>query len=131
MKLNKLKVGVMATVVVLTLGLSGCTQANKVSTNISTEADNFNVIRRLSVVSAITNEPVFELIGAFSFTVSDKRITAVVETGLGQYKKHSVGLGELTFWVVEDLEGSVVDKYRYEVNFMPKSIVPVTFTAND
>lgn len=126
-----MKKKILIIAVSLTMILGGCRQAERVSHNISKEADNFNVIRRLSVVSATSNKPVFELIGAFSFEVTEKRITAVVETGPGQYKKHSIGLGELTFWVVEDLEDSNVDKYKYEVNFLPEMIVPVTFTSKD
>ena len=34
-------------------------------------------------------------------------------------------------YVVEDVSGAEVDKYRYEVNFLPESIVPVTITSND
>ena len=122
---------ILIILIVLATMLGGCRQSERVSYNVSKEADNFNVIRRLSVVSAISNKPVFELIGAFSFEVSANRITAVVETGPGQYKKHSVGLGELTFWVVEDVHGASVDKYKYEVNFLPEMIVPVKFTSND
>lgn len=115
----------------LLLMLGGCRQATRVSHNISQEADNFNVIRRLTVINARTDEPMFELIGAFSFELSSNRIIATVETGENEYKKHSVGLTEWTLWVVEDLEGASVDKYRYEVNFLPEMIVPVEFTNND
>lgn len=116
---------------ILAIGIVGCTQAERVSHNVSKKADNFNVTRRLSVMSAITNKPVFELIGAFSFHVTDNRITATVETGPGQYKKHSAGFGENVVWVVEDLEGSNVNKYKYEVNFLPEMIQPIAFTTND
>ena len=73
----------------------------------------------------------FELVGAFSFELENRRIIATVETGKNQYKKHSVGLTDWTLWSVEDLEGASVDKYHYEVNFLPEMIVPVTFTSKD
>ncbi len=118
-------------ILVMTLTLAGCTEADNVSYNVSQEADNFNVVRRLTVLNARTDKPMFELIGAFSFTLQENRIIALVETGPGEYKKHSVGLTEWTLWVVEDISGAEVDKYRYEVNFLPEQIVPVTFTSND
>lgn len=31
-------------------------------------------------------------------------------------------------YVVEDLEGAEVNQYKYEVNYMPESIVPFTVT---
>ncbi len=122
-----------AVILILALALifAGCTEADNVSYNVSQEADNFNVVRRLTVLNARTDKPMFELIGAFSFTLEENRIIAIVETGPDEYKKHSVGLTEWTLWVVEDISGAEVDKYRYEVNFLPEQIVPVTFTSND
>lgn len=109
----------------------GARESERVSYNVSQEADNFNVIRRLVVINARTDKPMFELVGAFSFEVSDNRIIAVVETGKDEYKKHSVGLTDWTLWSVEDLGGAKVDRYRYEVNFLPEAILPVTFTSKD
>lgn len=109
----------------------GARESQRVSHNVSQEADNFNVIRRLVVINARTDKPMFELVGAFSFEVSDNRIIAVVETGKDEYKKHSVGLTDWTLWSVEDLGGAKVDRYRYEVNFLPEAILPVTFTSKD
>ena len=117
--------------VMMAMAMTGCTEAYRVSENISQEADNFNVIRRLVVINARTDKPLFELVGAFSFELSDNRIIAVVETGPGEYKKHSVGLTDWTLWSVEDLSGANVDKYHYEVNFLPEMIVPITFTSED
>lgn len=110
--------------------LGGCSdrQATKVSYNVSKEADNFNVIRRLTVINARTDKPMFELIGAFSFELQSNRIIVTVETGQNEYKKHSVGLTEWTLWVVEDIGGASVDRFRYEVNFLPEMIMPVKFT---
>lgn len=112
--------------------LAGCArQADRVSANISQEADNFNVIRRLTVINARTDKPVFELVAAFSFELQDNRIIAICETGPGEYKKHSVGLNDWTLWVIEDISGASVSKYHYEVNFLPEMIVPIEFTMKD
>ena len=116
---------------VLAASVTGCWEVDKVSYNVSQEADNFNVIRRLVVINARTDKPMFELVGAFSFELHNRRIIATVETGKNQYKKHSVGLTDWTLWSVEDLEGASVDKYHYEVNFLPEMIIPVTFTSKD
>lgn len=109
----------------------GAREATRVSENVSQEADNFNVIRRLVVINARTDKPMFELVGAFSYTLEENRIIAVVEVGKNNYKKHSVGLTEWTLWSVEDISGAEVDKYRYEVNFLPEAIMPITFTSKD
>ncbi len=122
---------VMLILLVVLTTFTGCREADRVSYNVSQEADNFNVIRRLVVINARTDKPMFELIGAFSFTLEDNRIVAIVETGPGEYKKHSVGLTDWTLWSVEDVSGANVNKYRYEVNFLPEMIIPVTVTSND
>ena len=126
---------VMLIMVVLTFG--GCNslerEADRVSYNVSQEADNFNVIRRLTVINARSDAPVFELVAAFSITVdhADNQLEVICETGENEYKKHFVGLNEWTIYVVEDISGANVSKYHYEINFLPEAIVPVTFTSND
>lgn len=116
----------------LCLGLLGCTQADNVSYNISKEANNFNVTRRLAVINARTDKPVFELIGNFSLSNNrSHELEVTVECEEGVYKKHFVYLNEWTIYVVEDVSGAYVDKYKYEVNFLTEQIVPVTFTSND
>lgn len=124
---------IIATVIIVGMLLVGCTEAEKVSSNVSQEADNFNVIRRLTVLNASSDKPMFELIGAFSITVDseDNQLEVICETGKNEYKKHFIALNEWTMYVVEDVSGAEVDKYRYEVNFLPESIVPVTITSND
>lgn len=110
----------------------GCRQAERVSYNLSKEADYFNVTRRLAVVNARTDKPVFELVGNFSISNnSTNELEITVEAEKGVYKKHLVYLNEWTIYVVEDVSGAYVDKYHYEVNFLPEMIVPVTFTNND
>ena len=112
---------------------SGCTEVEQVSYNVSQEADNFNVIRRLTVINTRSDKPAFELVSAFSLTVDsmDNQLEIVCETGKGEYKKHFIGLNDETMYVVEDISGAEVSKYHYEVNFLPQQIVPITFTSKD
>lgn len=122
----------MAVLIITTL--SGCQrEADRVSYNVSQEADNFNVIRRLTVINARTDKPTFELVAAFSLNVdhADNQLEIICETGPNQYKKHFVGLNDWTIYVVEDISGASVSKYHYEVNFLPKAINPITFTSKD
>ncbi len=113
----------------------GCTQASQTSHNISKEADNFNVTRRLVVVNGRTDAIIYEMIGRFSFELDEagsySRIVAVVEADDGVYKKISVGLPEEAFWFVDDLSGAEVSTHRYEVNILPQQLIPFEFTSND
>ena len=126
---------VMAIAAVL---LSGCgnvigTEAERVSYNVSQSAENFNVVRRLTVLNARTDKPMFELVGNFSIETDnvDNQLEVVCEVGKNQYKKHFVRLNEWTMYVVEDIGGAEVNKYRYEVNYLPEAIIPITFTSED
>lgn len=119
-------------VMILSLGLTGCTEADKVSSNVSVEADNFNVLRRFAVINSRTDKVEFEVIGAFSLDASNKnKISIICEMEDGTYKKHIIGLNENTMYVIEDLGGAKVNKYKYEVNYIPESIVPFTVTEKE
>ena len=113
--------------------LCGCTQADRVSYNISQEADRFNVTRRLAVINARSDKPVFELIGNFSIKTDsvDNQLEVTVEYEKGKYKKHFVYLNEWTIYTVEDVSGAFVDNYHYEVNYLPEMFIPFTATMKD
>ena len=106
---------------VLTCSLSACTEADRVNANINQSADNFNVTRRLEVINARTDTPLFELIGNFSLSNnSTNELMITVELENHTYKKHYVYLNEYTMYVVEDLSGSQVSPYHYEINVLPQ-----------
>ena len=104
---------------------SGCTEADKVSQNISQEADNFNVFRRVVVVNTMTDKILFELDGYFSLNVDSEEdqleITCEIDDGV--YKKHFIGLGRNVAYTVEDLSGAIVDPYHYEMHYLPEGNV--------
>lgn len=118
---------------IIMAALTGCTEAEQVSFNVSQEADNFNVLRRLTVINTRTDKAEFELIGAFSLQVdkTDNQIEIICEVEDGSYKKHIIGLNKETMYVVEDLGGAEVNKYRYEVNFLPEQILPWTVKSKE
>ena len=121
----------IAIVIVMAIGsvfaFTGCRESERVSYNVSQEADNFNVMRRLAVINTVSGEPVFEMIGRFSITADtdDNQLEVIVEVEDGKYKKHIVGLNQATtMYVVEDINGAEVNKFKYEINYLPKAIQP-------
>lgn len=122
----------MAIVLLAMVMLIGCTEASNVSYNVSQEADNFNVLRRFAVINTRTDKVEFELIGAFSLDASEyPKVSVIVEKEDGSYYKHIIGLNDDTFYVVEDLGGAEVNKYKYEVNYIPEQIVPFEVTEKE
>ncbi len=117
---------ILSVVLVMSM-LVGCTEVDQVSTNISQEADNFNVTRKLTVVNARTDTILLELTGTFALkNNTDNELEVVIETAEGKYKKDLVYLNDYTMYVVEDVSGADVDKYHYEINFLPQWGVKVT-----
>lgn len=124
---------VASTVLMGALLLGGCsgTESSQVSYNVSQEADNFNVIRRVAVINTRTDKIEFEVIGRISVDTSDSdKLVILAEAEKGVYKKHLINMTEWNMYVVEDLEGAAVNQYKYEVNYMPESIIPFTITEN-
>ena len=117
----------MALVVVVCFAATGCTEADQVSSNISKEADNFNVTRKLTVLNARTDTILLELTGTFALkNNSSNELEVIIETEEGKYQKDYVYLNDYTMYVVEDISGSAVDKYHYEINFLPEIGFKVT-----
>lgn len=121
----KKKFLVLVSLITLGTSLSACTEAEKVSYNVSQEADNFNVVRRVAVINTRTDKVEFEVIGNISVdTSNENKLVIIAETGKDTYKKYLVNMTDWNMYVVEDLEGADVNKYKYEVNYMPESIIP-------
>lgn len=114
---------------------SGCRirQSERVSYNISKQADNFNVTRRLTVINTRTDKCLLQMTGKISIEDVQDGIAVLVELDRkkGIYQKHYVYLNENTMYTVEDVSGTNVSKYAYEVEFMPQALSPVRITADE
>lgn len=121
-----------AAVTIITL--TGCEnrQSEKVSHNVSQEADNFNVVRRVAVINMRTDKVEFECIGRISVdTAKSSKLVIMVEAEKGVYKKHIINMTDWNMYVVEDLYGAKVNEYKYEVNYMPESLIPYELVRKD
>jgi hypothetical protein len=119
---------------VVAVSMSGCgRQAYVVSRNVSKEADNFNVTRRLTVINTRTDKCILQMTGKMSLEDVENGLAVLVEVdrAKGIYQKHWVYLNQDTTYTVEDLNGVSVSKYAYELEFMPQELVPVRITANE
>ena len=117
----------MLVVVTALVMFAGCTQADRVSYNLSQQADNFNDIRQITVINCLQGDVLFQMTGKLSITADtvDNQLEIVVEDEYGQYKKHFIGLSDNVTYVVEDVTSGNVDNYKYTLNFNPKMWLPV------
>ena len=53
------------------VSLSGCSEASRVSSNLSKEADNFNDVRQITVINCLKGETLFQMTGKMSITAGD------------------------------------------------------------
>lgn len=122
------------TVFALTIALAGCTEAERVRENLSQEADNFNIVRQVTVIDCITGDTLFQMSGKMSITADtdDNQLEVIVELEDGSYCKHIIGLSDNVTYVVEDLNlgKNEVNKYKYTINFNPKMWLPEVKTID-
>ena len=123
---------VIVVAIVMLFALSGCRESERVSYNISQQADNFNVTRKLTVVNVRNDTVLYELIGNFAMTnEGNNELSVISEVAEGQYKKDFIYLNEWTTYIVQDVSGAYVDQYHYEVNILPQMIGGVAITVDD
>ena len=108
-------------ILALVVTLSACTEATRVAHNVSKEADNFNINRRLVVFNMRSDEVLFEMTGTFSImTDSDGDLNVICRTGENTYQKQFVHINEWITYIVEDISTDTsVSKYSYELSIFP------------
>lgn len=122
---------IVGLLIFLIIGMS-CTQSERVSTNVSKEADNFNVCRRITVINSRTDTVIYELEGVFSLRNGyNNELEVICKTGENEYKKHFIYLTDTVLYVVEDMSGADVSPYHYEVTFYPQMVGGVDIQIGD
>lgn len=125
----------LAAAMALVVSFTGCTESERVSYNLSKEADNFNVVRQLTVINCIEGDVLFQMSGKMSITADtvDNQLEIIVENDDGSYVKHFVGLSDNVTYVVEDLNlgKNDVEKYKYTLNFNPNMWIPINIETID
>ena len=108
--------------------LTACREADRASYNISREADNFNIVRRVTVIDCINGDVLFQMSGRMSIyaDTEDNQLEITVSDN-GRYQKHIIGLSDNVTYVVEDLNlgENDVQAYRYTIIYNPKMWLPV------
>lgn len=130
----KKKILALTVVVMTILSITACgTEAERVSHNLSQEADNFNDIRQVTVINCLQGDVLFQMTGKMSITADtdDNQLEVVVEDENGDYKKHFIGLSDNVTYVVEDITSKDVNKYKYTLNFNPNMWIPVDVETID
>lgn len=122
----------VALALVAALTMAGCREANRVSYNVSKEADSFNVTRRITVFNLRSDKVLWQMTGNFSTEYDGRDLNVLVELPDGTYAKHFFEIeSDWTTYIIEDLSGTDITPYAYELNFLPESLPGVTITNSD
>lgn len=108
--------------------LTGCsTDAQKVSENLSTEADQFKIVRRIVVTNTENGEVLWEATGRCSIDINRPDVLVLIcleDEVAGQYKKHYLSTGGQVAWASTQLEAAAASRYHTTIVFKPQNIVP-------
>ena len=98
--------------------LSACSEADKVNTNLSKQADYFECERKITVYNARTDTIILEAEGYMSVSNnSTSELVVTCKVGPNEYKKNYIYLNDYTLYVVEDITGTHTDPYHYQLYF--------------
>lgn len=112
---------------IILLAVTACSsQADVASRNLSREADQFQIVRRIVFYNGITDQYILVVEGLCSLGNFDDagELTVTCKTGNNEYKKHFLGLSDNVTYFAEQLEEADVNTYRYKVYFRPETIIP-------
>ena len=99
-------------------GLAGCSEADKVNSNISKQADYFECERKITVYNARTDLIILEAEGYMSVSNNtENELVVTCKVGPDEYKKNYIYLNDYTMYVVEDITGTHTDPYHYKLYF--------------
>ena len=111
-------IAILLVMVCMVGALTGCTAADDVNHNLSQAADNFEVVRKITVYNARTDMIIMEMEGLMSLSNnSTSELVVTCKTGEDEYKKNYVYLNDYVIYVVEDITGTVTDPYHYKIHF--------------
>lgn len=105
--------------------LAGCSSDSEVvSRNLSTDADNFKIERRIVFYNGITDKYMLTIEGKCSQTNEGKQLVVTCKVGKDAYKKHFLGLSDNVTYFSEQLDAADVSEYHYKVVFKPEEVLP-------
>ena len=112
-------IAILLLVVTLAI-LCGCSmsEASKVNSNLSKQADYFECERRITVYNARTDTIILEAEGYMSLSNnSSNELVATFKVGPNEYVKNYIYLNDYVLYVVEDITGTHTDPYHYKMYF--------------
>lgn len=109
----------------LAFGLAACSSgADKVSQNISTAADNFEIQRRVLFINGITDKVMMTLEGRCSINDQGNQLEVTCKVADNAYEKHFLGLSDNVSYMAIQSAPVAASEYHTRIILKPENIVP-------
>ena len=135
--MKKITIFLMSLLLVISCCFAGCSledSADVVSQNISKEADNFNIYRKIKVLNCQSDEILLEFEDWCSITKdnTDNQLEITYRVGKNEYYKDLIGLNDRVTYLITQVDGAKVDKYHYEWTYHSKGdLIPIKLKDMD
>lgn len=122
----KRKIAAAFLAAMMVTGMTGCNStADVVNYNLSKDATEFNLYRRITVTNARTDTIMLQAEGYMDLSNnSSNELVVTIRTGEDTYYKDYIYLNDWTCYVMEQTEPTSTDKYHYELVFYPERLIP-------
>lgn len=106
------------------VGLAACSSpADMVSENISKEAENFGIARKVVLINGITDKYISVIEGRCNIADGEGQLEVTCRTPQGDLK-HFLRLSDNVTYFVEQLDPARVSQDQYRVYFNPSTMIP-------
>lgn len=110
--------------VALAVTAGGCSEASTASQNISTDADNFKIQRKIVGINTRTDKYLFYVEGKCSIERNDDALIALCKYGENDFRKQYMGKSTDTFWSSIQTVGVPADVYHTKIVLKPEGVIP-------
>lgn len=125
--MKRIIIGVLLLASLAVLAACG-SQADTASTNISKQAEKFQVQRRIVGINGVTDKVEFEVEGRCSIEGDGlgnvRALVVTCKQGPKDYRKHYIGLSDNVFFISTQLKGIAVSEYRTKIILKPQGLIP-------
>ena len=111
-------------VLIFSMFVSSCSDADVASQNISRAAEQFEIYRRVVFLNGITDKYILCVEGYCSVDEYNNQLAVTVKTESGAFLKHYLGLSDNVTYFSEQIQPAAVSDKKYRVIFKPSVIVP-------
>lgn len=123
MKKSTIIIHVLCLLIPIVFSFAACSPAEQASYQVSKAADEFSVLRRITVINTRDNTVLYEITGYSSIqgSTTGGELTFISKIGENTYKKDFIYINDWVTYIVEDISGAeITDPYYYDISILPQ-----------